>query len=297
MTQTAQATDWGLWHRLEPALQLSPQVLREILDGGQSFRWNALGDGVWEGQWARHIAQLRLDTQQNLEWSAPLDLESAVATALPRYFGLHRDYAEIINTLPWRCDDHLRSAIDAWPGLRTLNQPLGETVLTFLCSSNKQIVQIKQISHDLARNLGSEVCPGFYALPTWEELRGVSEIRLRRCRLGYRARYIRATARFLADHPGYLEEVAALPYPDAQDQLTRLSGVGNKVADCILLFGAGRLEVFPVDVWIRKTMKKHYGLEFATPDMVAQFGRQHFGRAAGLAQQFLFAAERRMIRA
>ena len=70
MTATAHAADWGSWHRLHPSLRLRPHVLREILDGGQSFRWNAEGDEVWEGQWGRHIARLRLNPQKYLEWSA-----------------------------------------------------------------------------------------------------------------------------------------------------------------------------------------------------------------------------------
>ena len=84
-----------------------------------------------------------------------------------------------------------------------------------------------------------------------------------------------------------------MPYAAAKERLCELPGVGEKVADCVLLFGAGRLEAFPVDVWILKTMARRYGLEDWRPGQVAQFGRAHFGPGAGLAQQFLFAWERR----
>jgi N-glycosylase/DNA lyase len=120
----------------------------------------------------------------------------------------------------------------------------------------------------------------------------VPEAQLRGCLLGFRARYIHETAQHIAEHPGWLEETESLPYNEAKARLMTLPGVGEKVADCVLLFGAGRLEAFPVDVWILKTMERRYGLEGWKPAQVAQFGRAHFGPLAGLAQQYLFAWER-----
>ena len=119
------------------------------------------------------------------------------------------------------------------------------------------------------------------------------EAELRACLLGFRASYIARTAQFLAAHPGWLEETGALPYLAAKTRLCSLPGVGEKVADCVLLFGAGKLEAFPVDVWILKTLARRYGLVGWRPAQLAQFGRAHFGPLAGLAQQYLFAWERR----
>jgi len=130
------------------------------------------------------------------------------------------------------------------------------------------------------------------ALPSWAELAEIPEDRLRACQLGFRAGYIRETAVFLAQHPGWLDETEAAPYPEAKARLMELPGVGAKVADCVLLFGAGRLEAFPVDTWILKALARRYGLDGWKPDHVAQFGRAHFGPRAGFAQQFLFAWER-----
>ncbi len=130
-------------------------------------------------------------------------------------------------------------------------------------------------------------------LPTWPELAQISEADLRACQLGFRARFIHQTAQFLAAHPGWLEETEHLPYAAAKERLCTLPGVGEKIADCVLLFGAGRLEAFPVDTWILKALARRYGLDDWKPAQVAQFGRAHFGPLAGLAQQFLFAWERR----
>jgi N-glycosylase/DNA lyase len=190
-------------------------------------------------------------------------------------------------------DAHLARCLSVYRGLRILRQPLGETLLGFLCSATKQIVQIKQMVALLAERHGAPLAPGWHRLPTWAELAAVPESELRRCLLGFRARYIRETALHLAAHPGWLEETEALPYPEAKARLLELPGVGEKVADCVLLFGAGRLEAFPVDTWILKALARRYGLAGWTPVQVAQFGRAHFGALAGFAQQFLFAWERR----
>lgn len=132
----------------------------------------------------------------------------------------------------------------------------------------------------------------WHHLPTWDELATVSEDQLRACALGFRALHVAAIARHLAENPGWLAATEHAPYAEARERLITLPGVGEKVADCVLLFGAGRLEAFPVDTWIIKAMARRYGLDGWKPAQIAHFGRQHFGAQAGLAQQYLFAYER-----
>ncbi|MEM8549701.1 MAG: DNA-binding protein, partial [Verrucomicrobiota bacterium] len=200
--------------------------------------------------------------------------------------------------LPWRSDKVLATAVRFWPGLRILRQPFGETLLCFLCSSTKQIVQIKQLCQALAERGGSQINAETSALPTWAQLHRLEEGELRALKLGYRARYLKQTATALAARPkGWLDEVAALPYAEAKAELVALPGVGEKIADCALLFGAGKLEAFPVDTWVLKSMARLYGLEGWSPAAVAHFGRVHFGPYAGVAQQVLFASERAVSRA
>jgi N-glycosylase/DNA lyase len=327
---------------------LTPAVLAEILDGGQAFRWHrepdenvggvpslsavalakaepnsdsASGSGsvseTFLGQWSDNVARLRLATDGTLEFSTPAALAPRVVRELPRYLAADRDWPALADSLPWRSDAHLAKCLAAFPGLRILRQPFGETLLGFLCSATKQIVQIKQMLALLSSRHGVpvvervdpnalsdatanasqrvEVNP-LHQLPTWETLAAIPETELRACQLGFRARYISETARFLAAHPGWLDETETLPYPAAKARLLGLPGVGEKIADCVLLFGAGRLEAFPVDTWILQAMAARYGLTGWKPAQVAQFGRAHFGPLAGLAQQFLFAHERRAAR-
>jgi len=288
---------WSAWRPLALRSPPTGDVLAEMLDGGQAFRWQRRPGGEWQGVWSGHLARLRPGpgSDSDWEWSAPVEAAGQTGPALAHYLDADRDPGELADALPWRSDPHLARCLAAWPGLRILRQPLDETLLCFLCSATKRIVQIKQMAALLAERHGPPLLAGAAAgraLPAWAELAGIPESELKACRLGFRARHIHRTAQFLAERPGWLEETGALPYPEARERLRLLPGVGEKVADCVLLFGANRLEAFPVDVWILKAMARRYGLDGWRPAAIAHFGRVHFGGRAGLAQQYLFAWER-----
>ncbi len=301
VNRAARGAGWSDWQPLADVGPLSAGVLAELLDGGQAFRWNRDGDGGWLGVWSGCIVRIRLAPDGTLEWSAPSALVARAGGGLPGYFGTGRDHPNAIDSLPWRSDAHLEKCLAEFRGLRVLKQPFGETLLGFLCSATKQIVQIKQMLALLAARHGTAIgaidSTPVNRLPTWPELAAISEPELRACLLGFRARHISQTAQFLAAHPGWLEEAEALPYLAAKERLISLPGVGEKIADCVLLFGAGRLEAFPVDTWILNAMARRYGLDGWKPAQVARFGRAHFGPFAGLAQQYLFAYERRAAKA
>ena len=290
---------WSPWSSLPFECRLSARSLRETLDGGQAFRWHREpGEtDTWIGQWTGHVARLRPYGEGELQWSAPAGHETSTAEALRRYLDADRDCAALTDALPWRSDPPLAEAIAAFPGLRILRQPLGETLLAFLCSATKQIPQIKTMLANLAAGLGAPAPEHRKRLPSWEVLARVPETELRACGLGFRARHIKNTATVLSGDPGWEKRIEALPYPEAKQDLLRLPGVGEKVADCVLLFGAGRMEAFPVDTWILKVMQQLYGLDGWSPSQIALFGRRHFGPSAGLAQQYLFAWIREQNRA
>jgi N-glycosylase/DNA lyase len=287
---------WSDWTDLPDSCRTDPRTLAEILDGGQAFRWQAgETEGDWTGQWEQCLVRLRLNHNGRLQWRTPLvnGLPLCTREQVETYLGFDRDWEAIVDVLPCRSDPHLARCLRDFPGLRILGQPLSETLLGFLCSATKQIVQIKQMMALLARRHGVQFLPGVYRLPTWKEIAAASEKELRACLLGFRARYIHETAMFLTANPGWLEETGRADYPVAKERLCQLPGVGEKVADCVLLYGGGKLEAFPVDVWILRTLELRYGLNGWKPAQLASFGRIHFGRYAGVAQQFLFAWERR----
>jgi len=263
-------------------------VLAETLDGGQCFRWNRSDDQTWRGVSGACAAELR-ETADGVA----ARIRAGIARDLQWHLADDIDWRALADQLPWRTDAHLARCLTAFPGLRILRQPFGEALLGFVCSATKQVVQIKQMAELLAARFGRELAPGIRALPTWADLARVSESDLRACKLGFRARHVHAIAHRLAAEAGWLEATAVLPYEDAKAQLITLPGVGAKIADCVLLFGAGRLEAFPVDVWILRAMARHYQLDGWRAEQIAHFGRKHFGPLAGLAQQYLFAWERR----
>ncbi|MCZ6672731.1 MAG: DNA glycosylase, partial [Verrucomicrobia bacterium] len=281
---------WSPWYTYD---DWQPDFIsfKETLDGGQAFCWHAIDEHTFEGVVLKIPIRLHWNPDNQIQWSAAGGLITETSDILSDYLGSNHSYKDYYDTLPWRSDTHLKRCIEQFRELRILRQPRGETLLGFLCSATKQIVQIKEMLTLLRDRFGTPLPSGHKALPTWEQLYHIGELELRDCKLGFRAANIKKTAACLAERDNYLESVISSSYTEAKSQLCFLPGVGEKVADCVLLFGYNKLEAFPVDTWVIKVMKRHYGLDNWHPKQVAQFGRSHFGAYAGLAQQFLFAWE------
>ena len=285
---------WTPWSTLEIEPALSVATFRETIDGGQAFRWkpDSTGD-VWQGVWSDCVVRLRWRSENAIEFSRPENCPRITADRVRDYLGFGTDWNRIADELPWRSDPQLRQAMDAFPGLRLLNQPFAETLLCFLCSATKQIPQIKAMCDNLASALGDPIGPNLpHRLPDWTRIAEASEDDLRALGLGFRARNIKRTADLIAADPNCLENIERLPYAEAHSKLLAFPGVGSKIADCSLLFGANKLEAFPVDTWILKTLQRRYNLEGWKQNQLEQFGKTHFGSCAGYAQQFFFAHER-----
>ncbi len=290
--QTSDA--WSPWQPTARPITLSSKVLGETLCGGQAFRWRKIdGHGeAWQGVWGNCVARVRTGPGNVVEWSAPVELAHA-GNAVEDYLATDVNFAALADQLPWRTDAVMEKRIHAWQGLRLLRQPLGEALLAFLCSSAKQIPHIAQLCEKMAVRFGEPIWGGIHALPTWARLAEVHESELRACSLGYRAAFVKHTAAKLAQTPGWEAKIKNASHTEAQAWLAELPGVGPKIADCVLLFGAAKYEAFPVDTWILQAMANRYGLDGWRPTQVAQFGRAHFGPLAGLAQQYLFSGERK----
>ena len=281
---------WTPWRPLRLKSDVPAALLAEQLDGGQAFRWARQSDGVWVGVFGRTVARLRAGGPA-LEWSAPEGCADA-EVALGHYLDAEGRQARIADDLPWRSDPVLQAAMAANPGLRILRQDPHDTLIGFLCSSNKRIPQIRTMVAALAREFGEPLAGGFHALPALPALAAADDATLRRCSLGYRGAYLRGTARMLEARPKWADEFARMDTPALLQVLQGLPGVGPKVAACVALFGFGRLESFPVDTWVVQALSSAYGLKGWSPARLEEFGRLHFGAGAGLAQQFLFSAAR-----
>jgi N-glycosylase/DNA lyase len=284
------SAEWTSWRPLRLVEDVPAGTLAEQMDGGQSFRWSREADGSWVGVFGHTLAAVR-SAPQGLEWRGLKGATQAEAD-LRRYLDAEGAQARLSEALPWRSDPVLRSARAAYPGLRILRQDPHEALIGFLCSSNKRILQIRVMVAALAAKLGEPLGGGFHALPSWQAIARADDAVLRACSLGYRAAYLRGTAKQLLARPRWAEEFAALETSALLEELQSLPGVGPKVAACVALFGFGRLESFPVDTWVVQALADAYGLCGWKPAQLEQFGKTHFGAAAGLAQQYLFSAAR-----
>ena len=263
--------------------------LSATLDSGQAFRWRE-SDGAWTGVVGGRWVRLR-------EESGAIVTETFAPPGdwlwLRHYLQLDVNLPGVLETFP-RDDEALQTAVRACAGLRLLRQEPWECLASFICSSTKQIVQIRQIIALLCARFGEPVPvpPGHasaFSFPACERLADAAESELRECKLGFRAPYLRGTAQMLAAGEVDLAGLSKLPIEQARAELLKLPGVGEKIADCVLLFAGGFSSAFPVDVWIMRALRRHYfPRRKVAPARMRRFIGNHFGPHAGYAQQYLF---------
>lgn len=267
--------------------------LDNIFDCGQCFRWEKTDDGKYAGTAYGRVAVMEYDSD-----SQTLRIHGAgeedYNDIWRHYLDLDRDYSQIKKELSCK-DEVIAEAIGYGPGIRILNQEKWETLVSFIISQNNNIPRIRKCINSLAETLGSRVgelggkC--YYDLPSPETLAGASLDDLAPCRLGYRAKYLIDTAKMVADEGiESLERLGSdeVSSEEAFDQLRRYSGVGPKVANCIALFSLGKMDRFPIDVWVRKVMNRLYGIDEGDMKAMADFAAARFGEYGGIAQQYLF---------
>jgi N-glycosylase/DNA lyase len=211
---------------------------------------------------------------------------------LTHYLQSDADLAAIIKTFP--VDAPMQSALAACPGLRLLRQEPWECLASFILSSTKQIVQIRQIIARLCERHGTaiEVPDGesrMFAFPTPSQIASLSEAQLRECKMGFRAPSLLAAARHIVEGTIDLKRVPDMPLAEARAELIKFRGVGGKIADCVLLFSCGFNAAFPVDVWIKRSLQElYFPRRRASEKRLQRFAATHFGVHGGYAQQYLF---------
>lgn len=246
-------------------------VLAETLDCGQAFRWS-LSDGVWEGIAGGKLRRL----SQNGDAITIYDCDETEFNDFYKpYFDLERDYGNIVNAISE--NEILKSATEIAGGIRILRQEPWETLCSFIISQNNNIPRIKGIIDRLCENFGDRVEGGF-SFPTAEKIAKLTLEDLAPLRSGFRAKYILDAAKKFASGEVSPGRINTLSTDEAREELMKIYGVGEKVADCTLLFGFSRIDAFPKDVWIKRAMSVLFDgnlPECATP-------------YAGIVQQYIF---------
>lgn len=259
--------------------------LEHTLECGQAFRWRKIGRAHY-GVIGRAFLKVEpAGGRLIVETDCSLD-KKAVAS----YFGLSDNLPDILKEID--VDENIHNAISLYRGLRILKQEPWEATASFILSSYSNIPRIKKTIEGLSENLGAKIrigCFEAYSFPSADKIASADGRILRRLGLGFRAEYLKEAARKVSSGRFDLIGLGALSYDVAKDKLRTLKGVGDKVADCILLFAFKKFEAFPVDVWIKRGMEKLYfkGRVIGQKE-IAGFARGHFGRYAGYAQEYLY---------
>lgn len=253
---------------------LGDMSLSDTLMCGQSFRWKECEDGSFIGTaGGRTVKVSAKDKDLVIEGATAEDFENIWKD----YFDLEFDYVALREELskkhPVLCE-----AAKFAPGIHILRQEPFEALISFIISQNNNIKRIEGIVGRLCECFGEKLADGSFVFPTAEKLASLTTEDLAPLRAGFRNRYILDAAQKVYSGEVNLEECRTLPFEDAKKKLMTIVGVGEKVADCVLLYGLHRTEAFPMDVWMKRAMATLF------PDT----SHESFGAYAGIAQQYIF---------
>ena len=261
-----------------PVLSCPDFSLAHTLDSGQFFRY--LRHDEWHYLVTREKA---FRCRQNGD---KLIVEGVTPAFARRFFGLDENYAHIRNEL--RKDPVLRIALQKYAGMRIIRQDPWECTIGFLCSQFSNIKKIKLNLECIARHFGKKVTfkgRTFHTFPSPGEINDAAK--LKACAVGFRAKYILGVNAAVND--AWFAKLRKLSYAQAKEKLMELPGIGEKVADCILLFSLDKTEAFPVDVWMERAIRETYLKGKKIPlNKLGAWGRQRWGALAGYAQQYLY---------
>ena len=260
------------------------------INSGQVFLWKKI-DTKWYGVDGKRI--LVLENAQKFKKNMKYETD---------FFRLDDNFQKISNDL--KNDNYVRNALKMFPGLRLIRQNPFQCYISFIVSSNSNIPNIKSRLQNLCKTFGRrKIVDGkeFFLFPEPSDLANASVLDIKKCGLGYRAKAVKTASLFVVDRKIDFDFLKKIDYHTAKEELIKVFGIGNKVADCILLFSLEKLEAFPLDRWMLRILQKYYSKEFQistktltekTYDQLHENIVEHFGSYAGYAQQFLFKMER-----
>ncbi len=249
-------------------------ALRDTLMCGQSFRWRENEDGSFSGTAFKKTVRVKIeDGDFYIMGTTSEDFESIWRG----YFDLDTDYEKIREELS-KMHPTLAEAARFAPGIRILRQEPFEALVSFIISQNNNIKRIEGIVERLCENFGEKNEVGEYTFPEAKTLAKLSEEELSVIRAGFRHRYILDAAKKVSTGEVDLERCRKNSYEDAKRELMTIVGVGEKVADCVMLYGLHKVNAFPMDVWMKRAMK----------ELFQGVNPESFGEYAGVAQQYIF---------
>ncbi len=267
--------------------------LKDIFDCGQCFRWNKNTDESYTGIFKHNVINVKKKGNDVIFKGI---CEENIKDEVENYFDINRNYNDIKETLS-KIDINMKNSIEYGQGIRILNQDLWETIISFIISANNNIPRIKQIIERMSKKYGDKIVfegKEYYTFPSAEQLKDVSIEEYRNLGLGFRDIRLYETTQMILNKEIDLKKLYNEDDTNTvRNKLLELSGVGPKVADCILLFSdLKRFDVFPIDVWVRRVMNDLYIKEDdeskVSKKKIESLAKSKFGDLSGIAQQYLF---------
>ncbi len=228
--------------------------LKNTLDCGQCFRWEEQVDGSYLGIVKNSV--VKASQTGNVLKLEELSQNSINKEDWQEYFGFDTDYVTIESKL--KSDDLLARAYKLSPGIRILKQDPWEALISFIISQNNNIPRIKKIIKSLCQVAGQEIISGVFKFQTPQQILNLSDEKLESIKSGFRAKYIKNAAELMMNGTVNLKELAAKLNDEALDELMQIKGVGVKVGSCVLIYGFNKLNVMPVDVWVKRGIDKYF---------------------------------------
>jgi N-glycosylase/DNA lyase len=274
--------------------------INSTINSGQSFLWEKR-EKSWYGIYEESILKIT-EYENKGEKTYEYDSFPKIENWQQHVFRFDDKYDQIINEISGK-DIIIDNITKKYPGLRIMRQRPIQCIISFLCSSNNNIPRNRLIMRNLSKKFGKKVewdGNEFYTFPSLRALHTTSVPELLLCGLGYRTEFVIKTVREIVKQETDMVKLAEMDYDKAKQEILKLSGVGDKIADCILLFSLNKLEAFPIDTWIIKFFQKKSN-QILDEDMkikekiapnqyrvLSKKIREHYGRYSGYAQQYLY---------
>ena len=264
--------------------------LKKTFECGQCFRWDEIEKDEFIGVVNGKVIHIKED---NGTFTFYDTTEEYFNSVLVDYFDFNLDYNKIDKKIS--TDEHIKKCIEYGNGIRILKQDLFETIISFIISANNNIPRIKKIISDLCERYGKEIIyngKSYYSFPSYEDLKDITKEEFHELKMGFRDKYLVDATKKINSGEIDLDKITKMETSEAKKELMKIKGVGEKVSDCILLFSLKRLELCPMDVWVKRIFETRYGLTDLTFENGFNLAKNNWGEYAGIAQQYLFYYER-----
>lgn len=266
-------------------------IPKDTIECGQIFRWKKEDDNSYTIIAHNRVINISLLAEKTVK----IDNCNLIDfnTIWRSYFDLDTNYKDITSKIS--TDETIIKAIKFGKGIRILKQDNFEMMISFMISANNRIPMIQKVIENLSKSFGEFICiyrgHSYYSFPSLHALSQATVDDIIKCKAGFRSERIKAACERLSKNDNELAKLYSLSdmsYNEALNYLKSYKGIGNKVANCVILFSASKMTAFPVDVWVRRIMQHFYPLENQSDKMIEEFAYDKFGLLAGYAQQYLF---------